>query len=89
MVAVRLHVAAKRYLCATERGYGAALSAASQRSLELQGGAFPPEAAGAFMTRPFAADAIRLRRWDDEAKLRGMRTPSLDRFVTMLRSCLR
>jgi predicted HD phosphohydrolase len=40
------------------------------------------------VTRPFAADALHLRRWDDEAKLRGMGTP-LDRFVTLLGSCLR
>src|SRR5262249_35285466 len=45
---IRLHVAAKRYLCAVEPGYLSALSAASQRSLELQGGPFSPKAAREF-----------------------------------------
>src|SRR5438067_6978887 len=37
---IKLHVDAKRFLCATRNGYHAALSADSQRSLALQGGAF-------------------------------------------------
>lgn len=65
---IRLHVDAKRYLCATEPGYRAALSTGSQRSLELQGGPFDAAAARAFIARPFAVDAVQLRRWDDGAK---------------------
>src|SRR5262245_23088735 len=40
---VRLHVAAKRYLCATDPTYWEGLSAASQLSLRLQGGPFSRE----------------------------------------------
>jgi phosphonate degradation associated HDIG domain protein len=65
---IALHVAAKRWLCAREPGYFEALSAASQLSLELQGGPFAPDEADAFLTRPYAAEAIRLRRWDDFGK---------------------
>jgi len=65
---VALHVAAKRYLCAAEPGYFEALSPASQLSLELQGGPFALDAAAAFIARPFAEDAVRLRRWDDWGK---------------------
>ena len=77
---VRLHVAAKRYLCAVEPGYRAALSAASEQSLMLQGGPFDAAAAAAFRAQPGAADAIALRRWDDEAKANGLATPDLAHF---------
>jgi predicted HD phosphohydrolase len=66
---IALHVAAKRYLCATDPGYFAALSEASKLSLELQGGVFTPAEADHFATLPFAAEAARLRRWDDDGKV--------------------
>jgi phosphonate degradation associated HDIG domain protein len=65
---IALHVAAKRYLCAVEPGYLAALSPASQLSLRLQGGPLASRDAEAFMTLPFAEEAVRLRRWDDCGK---------------------
>jgi phosphonate degradation associated HDIG domain protein len=65
---IALHVAAKRYLCATSPGYFEALSPASRLSLELQGGPFGPAEASAFAVLPFAEDAVRLRRWDDWGK---------------------
>ena len=65
---VRLHVAAKRYLCATEPGYAALLSAASQHSLGKQGGPMRADEAAAFAINRFCADAVRLRRWDDGGK---------------------
>jgi predicted HD phosphohydrolase len=74
---VRLHVAAKRYLCAADRGYYTDLSSASKRSLALQGGTFDAAAAAGFETEPFAEDAVRLRRWDDLAKVPGAPTKSL------------
>ena len=77
---VRLHVAAKRYLCAAEPGYLDELSAASQQSLALQGGPFDAAAAAAFRAAPGAEAAIKLRRWDDEAKLVGLATPDLGHF---------
>ena len=55
---IRLHVDAKRYLCATRAGYQAALSADSQRSLALQGGVFTAEQAAAFIAQAGAADAV-------------------------------
>jgi phosphonate degradation associated HDIG domain protein len=74
---IRLHVDAKRYLCFAEQGYWASLSAESKRSLEFQGGAFDARQAGEFLRRPFAADAARLRVWDDLAKVPGAPTPTL------------
>jgi phosphonate degradation associated HDIG domain protein len=83
---IRLHVDAKRYLCKVEHGYWDALSPASKHSLELQGGSFDAIAADRFLSRPFAWDAIRLRRWDDFAKVAGRATPSLREFEPLLRS---
>jgi phosphonate degradation associated HDIG domain protein len=83
---IRLHVDAKRYLCRIEPGYRERLSAASRESLELQGGPFNAAAADRFLARPFAWDAIRLRRWDDGAKIAGRATPALREFEPLLRS---
>jgi phosphonate degradation associated HDIG domain protein len=77
---VRLHVNAKRYLTATDPGYFATLSAGSVRSLELQGGPFTAELATGFIGLPFAVDAVRLRRWDEAAKVPGKATPDLTHF---------
>jgi [1-hydroxy-2-(trimethylamino)ethyl]phosphonate dioxygenase len=78
---VALHVAAKRYLCVAEPGYFEALSPASKLSLELQGGPFAPDEAAAFIARPYAEDAVRLRRWDDWGKaIEPERRRTLDSF---------
>jgi len=83
---IRLHVDAKRYLCATRPGYREALSEDSKRSLELQGGVFSAEAAARFIRQPFAADAVSVRLWDDAAKAAGAITPGLDHFAAILRA---
>ncbi|MGA1476359.1 MAG: phosphonate degradation HD-domain oxygenase [Prochlorothrix sp.] len=83
---IQLHVAAKRYLCAVDSDYWAALSVASQRSLELQGGVFSAEAANAFIQQPYAAQAVQLRRWDDFAKVANLTTPDLDHFLPSLQA---
>jgi phosphonate degradation associated HDIG domain protein len=81
---VRLHVDAKRYLTATDPGYLAMLSPASVRSLALQGGPFSGDAAAGFIARPHAAAAVRLRRWDEAAKIPGRPTPDLAHFARYL-----
>lgn len=82
---VALHVAAKRHLCAVEPGYEAALSPASQLSLRLQGGRFTPAQARSFAEAPFAAAAIRLRRYDDAGKLADLAVPPLEAYADLLR----
>jgi phosphonate degradation associated HDIG domain protein len=72
---VRLHVAAKRYLCATESDYFGKLSPASVHSLGKQGGPMSAAEAAAFAASPHAQAAVRLRRWDDGGKLDGLRVP--------------
>jgi gamma-butyrobetaine dioxygenase len=74
---VRLHVAAKRYLCAVEPPYLASLSSASRLSLSLQGGPFDATEVAAFEANPLYQDAVRLRRWDDAAKSPGLLVPDL------------
>jgi phosphonate degradation associated HDIG domain protein len=86
--AVRLHVPAKRFLCATEPAYPAGLSPASLTSLRLQGGPFAPAEAEAFRADPSAEDAVRLRRWDDQAKIPGLPTPGLTHFLPYLERAL-
>lgn len=87
--AIRLHVDAKRYLCAIRPGYRAALSEDSKRSLELQGGVFAPAQAERFIRQPFAADAVKVRLWDDAAKVPGLPTPGLAHFEAILRTVAR
>jgi phosphonate degradation associated HDIG domain protein len=77
---IRLHVTAKRHLCLSEPGYLDALSPASRQSLELQGGPLTEGQAAVFLSVPWAEDAIRLRRYDDEAKVRNAPTPDLEHF---------
>lgn len=77
---VRLHVDAKRYLCAVEPAYFEGLSPASVRSLALQGGPFSAEEAHRFIAQAQAPEAVRLRRWDDGAKVPGAGTPPLAHY---------
>jgi len=78
---IRLHVPAKRYLCATDHTYWEALSDASKRSLQVQGGPFSPAEAEAFIALPYAPEAVQVRLWDDKAKSRGVGTQSLAHYL--------
>ena len=86
---IKLHVDAKRCLCAIDPAYFGKLSADSVRSLELQGGVFSAEEASEFLARPYAQDALRLRRWDDQAKAAGAITPSLDHYLSVVEQVAR
>jgi len=85
--AIRLHVDAKRALCAIEPEYYDALSEDSKRSLTLQGGVFAREDLQAFLARPHAEDAMRVRRWDDAAKAPGAVTPFLSHYLEVAARC--
>jgi gamma-butyrobetaine dioxygenase len=82
---VRLHVAAKRYLCAVEPGYHAALSPASAYTLEVQGGPMNTAERAGFEANPQAGAALRLRRWDDEAKDPAGSPPAFGYYKSLLR----
>ncbi len=74
---IHRHVAAKRCLVATDKGYFATLSEGSVISLKVQGGPMSDDEVRAFMALPGAEDALKLRRWDDLAKVHGLKTPDL------------
>ena len=82
---VRMHADAKRYLCATEPGYHGALTPASQHTLRLQGGIMSREEVARLSVHPWISDALRLRRWDDQAKDVGKPTRPLSDWEPLLR----
>lgn len=81
---VRLHVPAKRYLCAVEPKYHDGLSDASVRSLIVQGGPMQPSEIADFEAIPYHEGAVALRRWDDGAKVQDAPTPGLEVFEQIL-----
>ncbi len=85
--AIRLHVDAKRALCALEPDYYEALSEDSKRSLTLQGGIFSKGETETFMARPFAENAVKVRRWDDAAKVPGETTLPLTHYLEIAARC--
>lgn len=85
---VRLHVDAKRFLCAVEPSYEASLSEPSRQSMVIQGGTMTAEEVREFEALEFGGDAVQLRRWDDAAKVVGLLTPSLDRFLQVATDCI-
>lgn len=84
--ACRLHVAAKRYLCWTERLYLDGLSDASRKSLHLQGGPMNADEAEEFEREPHFELAVRVRRYDDMGKVSERATPDLNAFVPLLQT---
>lgn len=84
---VRLHVAAKRYLCSAEAGYMESLSGDSIRSLRLQGGVMSDEEVKRFCSTAGFEDAVQLRRYDDQAKTAGLQTPGIEYFIDLMAQC--
>ena len=81
---VRLHVPAKRYLCATDAGYFARLSSASVHTLKLQGGPMSPREQAQFEDERFSREAVRLRLWDDQGKVAGLKTAPLEDYAALI-----
>ena len=86
---VRLHVAAKRYLCAVDAGYLGLLSAESVRTLSLQGGPMTAAEVAAFEALPFSRDAVAVRRWDDQAKDTVVTPPRFRHFAKSIEALVR
>ncbi len=85
---IRLHVPAKRYLCATDANYQGELSPASVQSLALQGGPFNQAEIDEFERNPHYHAAVALRRWDDLAKVPHMKVPPLEHYRPRLERVL-
>jgi len=86
---VRLHVTAKRYLCAADADYAAQLSEPSRVSLRLQGGPMTADEMADFRRHPHFEAAVRLRRWDEAAKVKDLATPNLEHFLAIIAACER
>jgi [1-hydroxy-2-(trimethylamino)ethyl]phosphonate dioxygenase len=81
---VRLHVPAKRYLCATDSHYARLLSTASVQTLKLQGGPMSREEVASFENEPYCREAVLLRRCDDQGKIQGLKTPGFDHYHELI-----
>jgi len=81
---VRLHVPAKRYLCATDSAYFGRLSSASVLTLKLQGGPMSPAEVAVFEAEPYRREAVLVRQWDDQAKIAGLRTPDFAHYRILI-----
>ena len=86
---IRLHVAAKRYLCHKSKAYKDGLSPASRLSLQIQGGPMSADESTEFELNPFYKSAVELRRFDDMGKVSGMKTPTLESFYSLVLSFVR
>lgn len=86
---VRYHVAAKRYLCATDGDYHEGLSQASKQTLKLQGGSMSPSDAQTFSGKVYLEDIIRVRRWDDLGKSPSKCTPPFSHYRPVLEKIVR
>jgi len=82
---IRLHVAAKRYLCATRPEYLEALSPVSRKSLADQGGPMSEQECEAFRANPHFEDAVRLRQWDDQAKDPNEPQESIEDYLPLIK----
>jgi predicted HD phosphohydrolase len=82
---VRLHVTAKRYLCTVDPAYADRLSRASVLSLEIQGGLMRKDEVRGFESNRFHQHAVKLRFWDDLAKVAGAAVKDPQEYVPILR----
>ena len=83
---VRLHVAAKRYLCAKEPAYFDQLSKTSVHTLSLQGGPMSKGEVAEFETSTYYQDAVKVRKWDDFGKAAGVKTKTFSDYSEMLQN---
>lgn len=86
---IRQHVAAKRYLCAVDSEYFNHLSSASVQSLEVQGGPMSTAEVVEFESNPWHQDAVRLRRYDDDGKVKGLTIRPVTDYRDAMQALLR
>ena len=78
------HVAAKRYLCATDPAYFGKLSEASVHTLNLQGGPMDADEVAAFSKEPNLDAILQVRIWDDQGKDPAIETPPFAHYAPMV-----
>jgi len=82
---IRFHVRAKRYICANNPDYLKDLSSASKISLQQQGGPLSEYDKISFENHVHFVGSVRLRLWDEKAKVPGLKTPDLEHFIPYLK----
>lgn len=83
---VRYHVAAKRYLCATDEAYFNKLSEASVHTLGLQGGPMNEDEVTEFEKNPHLKEIVQVRYWDDQGKVPNHVTPNFAHYAPLLQN---
>lgn len=83
---VRYHVAAKRYLCATDEAYFSKLSEASVHTLGLQGGPMNEDEVTEFEKNPHLKEIVQVRYWDDQGKVPNHVTPNFAHYAPLLQN---
>jgi phosphonate degradation associated HDIG domain protein len=83
-ILVENHVNAKRYLTFIDEDYFEALSEASKQTLIFQGGRMTEIEAKEFEQNPYFELIIKMRRWDEAAKVEAMKLPNLDHFMNII-----
>jgi predicted HD phosphohydrolase len=86
---IRLHVAAKKYLCAVDKNYFDCLSDASINSLRVQGGPMSPTEVDEFESNPHYLAAVDVRKYDDDGKVAGLDIKPAEDYRDKLESLLR
>jgi 2-amino-1-hydroxyethylphosphonate dioxygenase (glycine-forming) len=81
---VESHVEAKRYLTIKDPAYYAQLSDASKKTLEYQGGPMTEDEAAAFEQYPLFDLIIKMRKWDEEAKIEHKPLPDLQHYRQLM-----
>ena len=82
---IRMHVATKRYLCATNSSYYKVLSDASKQSLKVQGGPMNEQEVAEFEKQLNHKDAVRVRHWDEAGKDPELVVPGLEYYVPRIK----
>lgn len=83
-ILVENHVNAKRYLTYLDEDYYEALSEASKQTLMFQGGRMTEREAKDFEQNPYFELIIKMRRWDEAAKVEAMKLPTLEHFLNII-----
>ena len=86
---VRNHVNAKRYLVATQPEYYETLSEASKATLVYQGGPMTDQEVADFKDHSYWLIALKIRQWDELAKVPNLPLPDITMFSEMINKFIR
>ena len=82
------HVEAKRYLTFKYPEYYFQLSEASKKTLKYQGGVMNEEEAKIFENHPLFKLNLKMREWDDMAKIEDLKLPEINDYKSLIENHL-